>query len=72
MGWVVNTTPQPLYPRERHPVPIVQEDGWSPGQVWTGAENLASPTGFDARTVEAVAIHYTYCAIPAPQKKNCI
>jgi hypothetical protein len=25
-------------------VPIVQEAGWAPGPVWTGAENL-SPTG---------------------------
>jgi hypothetical protein len=23
------------------PVPIVQEAGWSPGPVWTGAKNLA-------------------------------
>jgi hypothetical protein len=23
------------------PVPIVQEAGWAPGPVWTGAENLA-------------------------------
>jgi len=23
-------------------VPIVQEVGWAPGPVWTGAENLAS------------------------------
>jgi hypothetical protein len=23
-------------------VPIVQEAGWAPGLVWTGAENLAS------------------------------
>ena len=23
------------------PVPIVQEDGWAPGPVWIGAENLA-------------------------------
>ena len=26
------------------PVPIVQEAGWAPGPVWTGAENL-DPTG---------------------------
>jgi hypothetical protein len=32
-------------PPEKDPVPIVQEDGWAPGPVWTGAENLA-PTGF--------------------------
>ena len=24
------------------PVPIVQDTGWAPGPVWTGAENLAS------------------------------
>jgi hypothetical protein len=34
----------PLYPRERDPVPIVQEAGWAPGPAWTAAENLA-PTG---------------------------
>jgi hypothetical protein len=31
-------------PRERGPVPIAQEAGWTPGPVWTVAENLA-PTG---------------------------
>ena len=28
----------------KDPVPIVQEAGWAPGPVWTGAEILA-PTG---------------------------
>ena len=28
----------------KEPVPIVQEAGWTPGPVWTSAENLA-PTG---------------------------
>ena len=41
MGWVVKATPRPLYLRERDPVPTVQEDGWAPGPVWTGAENVA-------------------------------
>ena len=31
-------------PTGKDPVPIVQEAGWAPGPVWTGAENLA-PTG---------------------------
>ena len=31
-------------PRGKDPVPIVQEAGWAPGLVWTGAENL-DPTG---------------------------
>ena len=43
-GWVVSATPRPLYSRVRDQVPIVQEAGWVPGPVWTGAENLA-PTG---------------------------
>jgi hypothetical protein len=40
-GWVINATPLPHYPWERYPIPILQETGWAPGLVWTGAENLA-------------------------------
>ena len=43
----------------KDPVPIVQEAGWAPGPVWTGAENLAPQTGFDPRTVQPVANRYT-------------
>ena len=46
MGWMANATPQPLHLQERDPVAIVEKAGWVPGQVWTGAENLA-PTGSD-------------------------
>jgi hypothetical protein len=42
--WGVSVTPQPLFTPGKDPVPIVQEAGWAPGPVWTGAENLA-PTG---------------------------
>ena len=52
-------------PREKDPVPIVQEAGWAPGPMWTGAENLAPPPGFDTRTVQPVASRYTGWAIPA-------
>jgi hypothetical protein len=42
-GWgVVNL--RPLFAPVKDPVPIVQEVGWAPGPVLTGAENLA-PTG---------------------------
>jgi hypothetical protein len=36
-------TPRPgrFTPGERDPVPIVQEAGWAPGPVRTGADNLA-------------------------------
>ena len=41
-GW---STPSPgRFTPGKDPVPIVQETGWAPGPVWTGAENLA-PTG---------------------------
>jgi hypothetical protein len=39
----VNHTPRPLYPRKTDPVLISEEVGWTPGAVWTGAENL-TPT----------------------------
>ena len=41
----MSVTPRPLFTPGKDPVPIVQEAGWDPGPVWTGAENLAPPTG---------------------------
>jgi len=36
------STPLPgRYTPGEDPEPIVQEAGWAPGPVWTGAENLA-------------------------------
>ena len=54
----------PLHLRERDPVPIVWEAGWTPGPVWTGAENLA-PTVLDPQTVQPVASRNADWAIPA-------
>jgi hypothetical protein len=45
-------------PQGKDPVPIVQEAGWAPGPVCTGAENLAS-TGIQSRTVQPLASRYT-------------
>ena len=41
-GCGVSVTPRPLFTPGKDPVPIVQEAGWAPGPVWTGAENLAA------------------------------
>ena len=41
-GWGVSLTPRLLIIPGKDLVPIVQEAGWAPGPVWTGAENLAS------------------------------
>jgi hypothetical protein len=43
-GWVVSVTPRSYFTPGKDSVPIVQEAGWAPGPVWTGAEKLA-PTG---------------------------
>ena len=38
-GW---SKPRPsVFTPGKDPVPIVQEAGWAPGLVWTGAENLS-------------------------------
>ena len=39
-GWGVSVTPRPLFTPGKDSVPIVQEAEWTPGTVWTGAENL--------------------------------
>ena len=41
MGWVVSPTARPLYSRERHTLPAVQEAVWASEPVWMGPENLA-------------------------------
>jgi len=68
-GWGVSVTPRPLFTPGKDPVPIVQEAGWAPGPVWTGAENLAPPPGFDPRTVQPVASRHTDWAT-RPTLKN--
>ena len=40
-GSGVSVTPQPIFTPGNDPVPIVQEAGWGPVPVWTGAENVA-------------------------------
>ena len=66
MGWVVNATPRPLYPREKTRYPLCRRlDGPQGryGRVW---KILPPPqTGFDPRTVQPVASCYTDWAIPA-------
>jgi hypothetical protein len=60
--------PAALYSRERPDTHCtVQEAGWAPGPVWTGADILAPPPpGFDSRTVQPVASRYTDYATRPP------
>jgi len=54
-GRGVSVTPRSLFTPGKDQVSIVQEAGWAPGPVWTVAENLGPPPGFDPRTVHPVA-----------------
>jgi hypothetical protein len=68
MGWVINVTPRPLYSPVGDPVPTLQEAGWAPGPVWTGAENLAL-TGNRSPDRPALASRYTD-SYPGPQLRR--
>ena len=64
-GWVVNATPLPLYPRERAPLPTVEEVVWAPDLVRMDMEkrNPLAPT--EVRSSQPVASRYTDSSIPA-------
>ena len=46
-----------FYP-EKPPAITEEEDKWASGPVWT-ARKISPPSGFDPRTVQHVANHYT-------------
>jgi hypothetical protein len=69
MEWMVNATPRPLYPRERDPVPIVQENGWALSPVWTSAEYFA-PTGIRSQEHPARSKPLYPLSYPGPQLNN--
>jgi hypothetical protein len=53
------TRPGRSLPPGKDPVPVVQKAGWAPGPVWTGAESLDPPPGYDPRTFQSVVSSYT-------------
>jgi hypothetical protein len=64
MVWVVNATSRPHYPREITRYPLYRRMGGPqcrPGRV----RKISTPPGFDPRTVQPVARHYTDWVIPA-------
>ena len=62
MGYVVNATPWPFYPRERPGTHCVGD--WVGTKAGLeGSGNSDFPPGFDLRTVQPVASRYTYWAI---------
>ena len=64
-GW---TTPLPgSFSPRKDPVPIVQEAGWAPGPVWTGAENV-TPTWI--RSLDRPVRSESLFRISYPGKRN--
>ena len=70
-GWVVNATPQSLYPHKRDPVRIVQEAEWAPGPVQTGMANIA-PTDIRSPDLRAcsVTLYRLRCREPQNADSN--
>jgi hypothetical protein len=61
--------PRPLFTPRKDPVPIVQEAGWAPGPVWTGAENLA-PTRIRSPDRPAHSAVTILTELPSPWFKH--
>jgi hypothetical protein len=61
--WVVNTTLRLLYPHERSD--IYCTGGWVSLGATLGVTRNLSPPGFNPRTVQSVANHYTDYGISA-------
>ena len=62
---MVSVTPRPLFTPRKDPVPILQEAGWAPGPVWTGAENLTTGIRSPDRPARSVVAIPT--ELPGPQ-----
>jgi len=68
--WGVSVTPRPLFTPRKDPVPIVQETGWAPGLVWTGAEYLAS-IGIQSPDRPALSQSLYWLSYPGPPQFLC-
>ena len=74
-GWVVSTTPRPLYPPGQTRYPLYWRLGGPPGPVWTGAENLVPPpTGIrsPARSESLYRLRYPGPPIRGVPALRCI
>jgi hypothetical protein len=71
-GLVVNPTPRPLYPRERAPVPIMQDPGGAAGPVWTDVEKVKSLAATGFRTPKLSVHNESLCQLRClgPQLDN--
>jgi hypothetical protein len=59
MGWVVNATPRPLYPRERPGIHCIEDWVGPRAGLDVCGKFRPPPPGFDPQTVQSVASRYT-------------
>ena len=59
-------------PPGKDQIPIVQEAGWTPGPIWTGAENLAPPPGIQSPDRPARSESLYRLSYPGPLKYGVI
>jgi hypothetical protein len=54
---VVSSTPRPHFTPGKDPVPILQEDGWATGPIWTGGKfRLHRDSIMDRPSISSVTI----------------
>jgi len=57
-GWVVSSTRRPHFTPGKEPVPILQEDVWAPGPVWTGGKSRPHRDSIPDRPARSKSLYW--------------
>ena len=68
-GWVVSSTPRPIFTRGKEPEPNLQEAGWAPGPVWTGGKSRPHRDSIPDRPARSSVAKPT--ELPGPLSTSC-
>jgi len=68
-GWMVSSTPRPHFTPGKDPVPILQEDGWAAGPVWTGGKARPQRNSIPDRPARSQSLIPT--GLPGPRTLVC-
>ena len=72
-GWVVSSTPRPLFTPGKGTIPILQEAEWAPGPVWTGGNSRAQRDSIPDRPARSRYIYiYIYIYIERERERESI
>ena len=56
-GWMVSSTPRPLFTPGKEPVPILQEAVWTLGSVWRGGKSRPHPDSIPDRPARSQSLY---------------